>query len=151
MVSASDLASTQTKLSELVGEIDETIAQIPLFVRNEGRSYLTSKSEHDTSVETEDGSDQETTTTSAHKGPWIEITQPLDGATLKTDKVTITGNILNTELKRITFNDIDASVSPVNETFVLQDFSLTADINNIVFKVYDVNNTLVSRGVLIVY
>lgn len=54
-------------------------------------------------------------------------------------------------VKRVTFNDTDASVSRVNETFVMNDFPVKEDINNIVYKVYDDNNTLLQRGVLIVY
>jgi len=42
-------------------------------------------------------------------------------------------------------------VSPVNENFILQDFKLHGEINNIVYKVYDANTILLEKGVLIVY
>jgi hypothetical protein len=37
----------------------------------------------------------------------------------------------------VTINDQDATVSPVNNTFVFMDFPITAETNNIVYKVYN--------------
>ena len=155
MVSASDIANTQTKLSELSGPIDESITQNDLFTRNNGASYLTESSENATT--TGSGTSQSGSTTSSGSSEntpgakYIEITQPTDGLNTKGTTVTIMGNILNNEVRKVTFNDIDASVSPVNENFILQDFKLQWEINNIVYKVYDSNTTLLEKWVLIVY
>ena len=128
MVSASDVVNTQTKLSELAGPIDESITQNDLFTRNNGASYLTESSENATT--TGSGTSQSGSTTSSGSSEntpgakYIEITQPTDGLNTKGTTVTIMGNILNNEVRKVTFNDIDASVSPVNENFILQDFKL---------------------------
>lgn len=54
-------------------------------------------------------------------------------------------------MKRVTFNDKDASVSPVNSTFVFPDFEITGEVNNVVYKVYDPSNTLLEKGVITIY
>ncbi len=64
---------------------------------------------------------------------------------MKTETITILGDITNDSVRRVTFNDTDASVSRVDENFVMSDFPVKPDINNIVYKVYDDNNTLLTR------
>jgi hypothetical protein len=46
------------------------------------------------------------------------------------------GNILSPDVKRVTINNVEAVVSPVNETFVLQNISITREIFDIVYKAY---------------
>lgn len=61
------------------------------------------------------------------------------------------GDIHNDAVRRVTIGDIDASVSPVNQNFILQEFALKDEINNIVYKAYDANNQILEKGVLVVY
>jgi hypothetical protein len=61
------------------------------------------------------------------------------------------GNLLSKDVKRVTINNIDATVSPVNETFVLQDIVLTSEIFDIVYKAYDSNNSLLQSDVLTIF
>ena len=61
------------------------------------------------------------------------------------------GKLLSTEVKRVTINNVDATVSPVNETFVLQDITITGEIFDIVYKAYDSNNSLLESNVLTVF
>lgn len=82
---------------------------------------------------------------------YISFTQPIDGATLKTQTTTIIGTLLSTDVSRVTLNDVEAVVSPVNENFIMENFKLTAGTNNIVYKVYDVSGTELERGVLVIY
>ncbi len=41
------------------------------------------------------------------------------------------------DIVRVTLNDIDTVVSPVNSTFTFSGFTLIGEINNIVYKAYD--------------
>jgi hypothetical protein len=61
------------------------------------------------------------------------------------------GNLLSKDVKRVTINNVDATVSPVNETFVLQDIVITGEIFDIVYKAYDANNSLLQSDVLTIF
>jgi hypothetical protein len=55
------------------------------------------------------------------------------------------GDLLSKDVKRVTLNDHDASVSPVNESFVLQDLDVESEIFNIVYKAYNSENQLLDK------
>lgn len=147
----SDAANAQTKLSEHVGPIDGSVAMNQLFARNDGENILKQATAAASDEPDTTASGSTDTETSTSDGKYISISQPLDGSTIKTDTITIMGTLLDTSVSRVTLNDTDTSVSPVNQTFVMQDFKLTGEINNIVYKVYDANNTRLEMGVLVVY
>jgi hypothetical protein len=69
----------------------------------------------------------------------------------KDKTIAVMGNILSKEVKRVTINNIDATVSPVNGTFVLQGVPVTGEVFDIVYKAYDANNTLLQVGVMSVF
>ncbi len=46
---------------------------------------------------------------------------------------------------RVTLNDQETQVSPVNNTFTFADFPLTAEINNIVYKAYNKDGKQVEK------
>lgn len=144
MISASDLTNPNVKLADFSGNISEGITKNELFTRNNGMSILesaTATDNKDTDSDKQLMGSGNTTLSSAY----IEFTQPSDGIVLKTSKTTIMGNILNTDVKRVTINDIDTSVSPVNKTFIIENFEVKNEINNLVYKVYDTNNTLLEK------
>ncbi|PID83775.1 hypothetical protein CSB09_04390 [Candidatus Gracilibacteria bacterium] len=148
MISASDLTNPNVNLADFSGNITEGITKNSLFIKNNGISILeSSTNENNTDGDRELVGSGNTTLSSNN----IEFTQPSDGIALKTNKTTIMGNILNTDVKRVTINDIDTAVSPVNKTFTLENFEIKNEINNLVYKVYDTNNTLIEKGVLVVY
>ena len=53
--------------------------------------------------------------------------------------------LLSTEVSRVTFNDVDADISPVNESFSMEKFELQNGINNIVYKVYSASGIELER------
>ena len=61
------------------------------------------------------------------------------------------GNLLSKDVKKVTINNIEATVSPVNESFVAQDIIVTSEVFDIVYKAYDANNTLLQVGVMSVF
>jgi hypothetical protein len=75
-------------------------------------------------------------------GKFIEITEPKINTTIKSSPITLMGNLLSKEVKRVTINNKDAVVSPVEETFVYQGLDVSGDIIDIVYKAYDASNTL---------
>jgi hypothetical protein len=69
----------------------------------------------------------------------------------KEKTITVMGNILSKEVKRVTINNTDATLSPVNGTFVLQGVPVTGEVFDIVYKAYDASNTVLQVGVMSVY
>lgn len=163
----SDMNSNDTDLSKKVGDItDSTIASSQVFIRNDWENILKTAIKESSKMESNSGSIAwsetlaENTVTESGSIIWsgsstgsnfIRFTQPIDGATIKTSTVTIMGSILDPKVSSVTINDAAATVSPVNQTFVMQDFKLTGEINNLVYKVYDSNKILLEKWVLTIY
>lgn len=148
-----DLVSPDTNLAEWIRPIDGAILEHPIFTRNNGSSILTVASTWSSST-TLSGAIISTGTWIKVDELWsqyIEITEPKSGILSKTNTITVMGNLLSKDVKRVTINNVDATVSPVNETFVLQDIVLTREIFDIVYKAYDSNNSLLQSDVLTIF
>ena len=52
------------------------------------------------------------------------------------------GNLLSKDVKKVTINNKEATLSPVNETFVFQNFEVNSDIVDVVYKAFDASNAL---------
>ena len=63
----------------------------------------------------------------------------------------IEGNILDPLVTRVTINDRDAAVSPVDKTFVYKDFTVSADVTNIVYKAFDAQKNILEKSAITVY
>ncbi len=149
MLSATELSNPWLQLSSQVGSIDEDITKNPLFIKNNGKSILNSMITAVTStgkVESNTG-----TTASGHSDEPITFLEPLDGSLSTKPTVAIRGTLNTTDVKRVTLNDQDASVSMVNNTFVFLDFPITAEINNIVYKAYNTDGKQLAKWVITVF
>lgn len=159
-LSSGDATNANTNLSEKANDFDSSVARMEIFIRNDGETILKAStqsldSESENNSETQTGSltasGSTATASGATNGKYISFTQPTDGATVKTATTTIAGILLSTEVSRITFNDTDAIISPVNESFSMENFELQNGINNIVYKVYSASGLELERGVLVVH
>jgi hypothetical protein len=149
MIAGSDLSNPAWNLSSLIGTIDDTLASQILFVRNNGWTLLKNTSWSLSSS----GSDIMTSSGTDFSTPWkyIEITDPLDGSMIRESTFAVMGNILSTDVKKVTINDVAATISPVNKTFVLQGIPVTWEVINIVYKAYADNDRMVDRWVISVF
>lgn len=145
MVSASDLANPGLQLSSLVGGIDEGITSNTLFIRNDGKKLLSQL------ISTTTGSLLSNTGTTIDQPQGISILEPLDGSLATKSTIAIRGSIGSKDIVRVTLNDLDSVVSPVNSTFTFSGFALAGEINNIVYKAYDATGKQVEKWVLTVY
>ncbi len=147
MISASDIASPGIELSNLVWGIDESIANNSLFIKNNGKKLLNSAIVWSTwAILSSSGSSSGTSMTS-----YVSFIEPIDGSISLKPTLAIRGSINSPEVKRVTLNDIESIVSPVNNTFSFVDFALWAEINNIVYKAYGDNNRLLEKWVLTIF
>ena len=81
----------------------------------------------------------------------VEITTPGDEQKMNTLSFDIEGNILDPLVTRVTINDRDAAVSPVDKTFVYKDFTVSADVTNIVYKAFDAQKNILEKSAITVY
>ncbi|MBX9809843.1 hypothetical protein K2X92_05625 [Candidatus Gracilibacteria bacterium] len=146
MVSASDLANPGLQLVGLTGVIDESITLTPLFIRNNGQNLLLRPTN---SLSGNTGAVENTGAISGNSV--ISITDPADGFLSNKPTISINGKINSKDVKRITFNDKDAVISPVEETFRFADFPITLEINNIVYKVYSSEGKEIQKGVITIF
>ncbi len=146
MVSASDLANPGLQLASLVWGIDEGIMSNPLFIRNDGKQLLSSLSVWLSNT----GSSLVNTGSTGPVTQPISILEPLDGSLATKATVVVRGSINSPDIVRVTLNDLDTVVSPVNRTFTFAEFPLTAQINNIVYKAYIADGTQVAKWVVTV-
>lgn len=148
MISASDLANPWLQLSTLSDIIDESITLTPVFVKNNGKSLLTSSQNLPTS---------NTWSESSNSGDLmnptslITITDPADGFLSNKPTISINGTINSKDIKRITFNDKEAVISPVEWTFRFLDFPITQEINNIVYKIYSADGKEIQKWVITIF
>ncbi len=147
MVSASDLANPGLQLSTLVGGIDESILESPLFVRNDGKKLLNNL----LSPTTATGAAIANTGSTRSITQLINILEPIDGSLSTKATLPVRGSIGSADIVRVTLNDQDSVVSPVNSTFTFVDFPLTAEINNIVYKAYNSDGKQVEKWVITVF
>lgn len=151
-LSDSNLTSEQTKLSDLVDEIDASIVNNPVFARNNWEEILKNATKNQETTETITTENSATGSTEANtSSKYISFTQPSNNLNSKTDTINVMWTILDDEVARVTINDIDTVVSPVNQTFSLQNFKLNSEVNNIVYKVYNANWIQLEIGVIVVY
>ena len=147
MIAGSDLIGEKSHLSKLIWTIDESIMQNPVFIRNNGEILLEKIKNTGTGISMS-GSD------SLSWFSWsniISIQDPQDGSMVTKWSIIISGNINWDKVKRITLNDLDTVMSPVNKTFTLRDFPISADTTNIVYKAYDDRGNMIDRWVISVF
>lgn len=145
----SDIENPTTKITDWIKPIEWSILEYPLFVRNNGSNLLQNIVPETNSTGTISTWTTNTwsATNSTKINAYIEITEPKSWIMTKTSTITVMGNILSKDVKRITINNVDATISPVNETFVMQGMHVSGDVIDIVYKVYDTNNTLLQSWV----
>lgn len=154
-LSSGEASNSSTVLEEKANDFDSSVANMEVFIRNNGADILKTAKNTETEKSDEEiiatGSTNTGATVAVTAGKYISFTQPTDGMTVKTATVNIVGTLLSTDVSRVTLNDQDATVSAVNESFSLENFAIQGGINNIVYKVYSPNGIELERGVLVVH
>lgn len=148
MVSGSDLSNPWLQLSSLVDTIDEGIQQNRLFVRNNWKSLLINTQWTSTwtsaLVNTNTGSESTWNTL-------ITILEPKNGSSIESTSTIIRGTINSKDIKRVTINNQETIVSPVNKTFIIENFPISFKMNDLVYKAYNTDGKQVESGVITVY
>ena len=150
MIAWSDLVWDASKLNDIMGSIDESIMQNPIFIRNWGEKFLESLKSW-TGITGSWATISSSGTINSSTERTIAIKYPADWTLINASTVIVSGDIYSENVKRVTINDIDAVVSPVNKTFTLAEFPIDKDIINIVYKSYDEKGNLLEKWVTTVF
>ncbi len=142
MISQSDIENPDTTLESLSDDIGSSLDQVGIFIAHDGANILQSSMNNASqSWATLSGSLilswSLSNTGTLGTGKFIEIDSPTDGSTLPTASVTISGKILSKDVKKVTVNDKEATVSPVDESFIFTNFPLVSTSTDLVIKAYD--------------
>lgn len=151
MVSQSDLANPWVDLDSLTDLIDDSIKQSALFLARDGDTLLASNREEITesgSIGTISGSIH---TPNAVDWKFISITSPLDGALISDTVLQIEWKILSPSVSKVMINDIEATKRGTENSWFIDNFSISKNTFDIVYKAYDKEGTLLQRGVITVY
>ena len=159
MISKSDLANAGTTLDALTWPIDDSIRQNPLFILRNGGTLLWSLGHtswwtgtlSNPSLALNGSISSGSLLINSPTTKYIEVTLPLDQTIINTPTVDISGRLLSKDIKRVTLNDLDAVLSPVNESFSFKWFPVNGNILNIVYKAYSRDTALLERGVITIY
>lgn len=146
MLSATELSNPGLQLDTQVGTINDDIMNNAIFVRNNWKELLNSL----VWIKVNTGT-TETDTGAISPPSEISFLEPIDGSLSTKTSIQIRWNINSKEIKKITLNDKEATISPVNDTFTFVDFPIIAEVNNIVYKAYNTDGKEVTKGVITVY
>lgn len=148
----SDLNDANLKLEDKIEPIDDFFKEDDFFIKHNWASYL------NTTLNIKEDwtySSWQTTWTSSlltgKNSKAIIINYPEDEATLDTNTINIEWKIWNPKVEKVTINDKEASLNKEELSFVLKDFILTNDVNNIVYKAYDSEDTVLIKWVMTIY
>ncbi len=81
----------------------------------------------------------------------LQIMSPAHESISSKNTFDVSGVIKNSSVSKVTINNKEASVSPVDGTFVYKDFRIDNEINDIIYKGYDTSNNLISKWFITVY
>lgn len=126
--------------------IDDYIKNEDWFLKNNGNFYL-SQSESSTTA-----TGVTNTWTLSGNTLWnqsyISFNNLFDDAEVSSDKIDITWTIVDDRVAIININGKSADINTQDKTFSLKELNTSARVNDIVYKLYDSNSTLLYKSVI---
>ncbi len=129
--------------------IDDYIKNEDWFLKNNGSFYLAQ-------IETDSSQSGATMTgtmstgaivSSTALGTYIAFDTIFDEAEVASEKTNITGTIIDERVATVNINGKNAQIDTQNKTFSLSELNTSARVNDIVYKIYDSNSTLLYKWV----
>lgn len=156
-VSRLDASKQDLNLSLLKDNIDDFYKQSDWFILNNWASYIKSETESG-SLDEETEADDKTSTWKVVKSDKSTSVNSLltfsnlsDESYVSSENINISGNYSDEEITKITLNWIDAVLNTKLKSFKFENISVKNQENNLVFKVYDDSEDLLSKFVYVVY
>ncbi len=150
MVTVLTSEAKTVKLPDSIKPIDSFFRTETVYVKHDGDKYLlVSDATAAGSGSSSSGASLLPGSPSAAKA--IVITSPEDEASLETASVDIEGKITNSMVTKVTVNDKEAKIDTASASFSFKGFPLPENANNLVYKAFDKDGTLLAKNVLTVY
>ena len=145
-VSRLDASSEDIDLSLLKENIDDYYKQSDWFILNNWNSYL----------QLSDDDWEETSTGTISSYVWsttrlLNLTNLSDESNVSSDTIMVSWNFVDDEITKITLNWENAVINSELKTFKFEKVSVANRENDLVFKVYDDANDLLSKFIYTVY
>lgn len=144
-ISRSDASNEEVDLSLLKENLDEYFLRSDWFIVNNGSSFL----EEVNNDETEEGSEKIKTIPSSNR--IITFNNLSDESNVSSDSIEISWNFTNEEIIKITLNGKNALLNKDSKTFKFENIDVSNSENDLVFKIFDDSNDMLSRFVYTVY
>jgi len=146
-----DLNNTTLQFVNKIEPLSDYIKTTNLFIKHNGDSLLkslSSSSESGSGVILNNGSGA---TQTKNSKTLLVITSPEDESTVDESDVSIEWKIMNNTITKVTINDKEALLNKVEQSFTFKNFPLATASNNIVYKGYDSEWAIVTKGILTLY
>ncbi len=137
---------TLSEFDSLIEPVDDFFRSSEWFLQNNGNEYLTRGDSAGEDTDSDDGSGA-----SSSRSGFVVFLTPRDEQTVETETLDITGTVTSDRVAKITINDREAALDDGDRSFVYKAFELSDSVNNIVYKTFDAQNDLLSKGVITVY
>ncbi len=125
--------------------IDDYYKQSDWFILNNGINYLASW------VEAKEETSTWTTKKVKTSSKLITFNNLSDELNVSSDKITVSWNFVDEEITKITLNWANAVINSETKTFKFENVSVANSENDLVFKVYDGANDLLSKFIYTIY
>ncbi len=134
-------------LSLLKESIDDYIKNEDWFLKNNGNFFLSQPEPwlSNTGTTTSTGN---VATPSGGSQYYITFNTIFDEAEVSSDKTDISWNIVDDRVITVNINGKNADIDAQNKTFILKEANTSARVNDIVYKLYDTNSTLLYKWIL---
>jgi hypothetical protein len=155
MLSILKSQASSNNFSEMISPLDDNIKLSNIYTKNHGDAVLAKATQ--TPPVTQSGSETtasgstQSGTINGNNQLGISISYPEDEMTVDTELVTIEGKILGGNIKKITFDKSEAKILTEDNSFLLSNFPLADQTNDIVYRAFDENGNQIQKGTLTIY
>ncbi len=145
-VSRMDATKAEVDLKIQKSIIDDFYKQSDWFIINNWKNYLVSKQNW-----VEEKTWTWTTLWETTNSQIIKLTNIFDDSNVSSDTINISWTFQDGEVDRVVLNWVEAKLDKKLKTFIFENVSVADSENDLVFKVYDEANDLLSKFVYTVY
>jgi hypothetical protein len=143
----SDLSGNNITIADKIEPIDDIYKTEDFFLEHNGNILLSSSTE----IRDLSGSTLSGEKTLGAKSKKIIITSPEDESVVTTSSTTIEGSCTDIAIAKITINEKEVSLNKTAHTFVYKDFPLLQSTNDLVYRAFDADGSLITKGFITVY
>ncbi|NVP17110.1 hypothetical protein HUU51_00110 [Candidatus Gracilibacteria bacterium] len=147
-ISRGDASKGDIDLTLLKENLDQFFLKSDWFILNKGSSYIVLE---DTSEIEEQLSQTGSTVENLSSSQLITFSNLVDESNVSTPLINISGAFTSEDISSIILNSKKAIIDKANKTFKIENVDVSNKENDLVFKVYDDSNDVISRFVYTVY